>query len=79
MRKQTLILLALLALTLTGCEEIHQPVLDIKKERATHITEFSYRGHKYILYERRYLGRPYGSSGITHDPDCPCREKGGVE
>ena len=77
MKKLTIAILALLALTLTGCEdnrtpEQRQKALDAGKARF--IEEFNYKGHRYLLYER-----PFGHSGvacITHDPDCPCHEKG---
>lgn len=75
MKKLTLTLLALLALTLTGCGEI-KGEYDVDKEPESHITEFTHKGHKYLLYER-YSGRAYGVAGITHDPNCPCRERGG--
>lgn len=32
-----------------------------------------YEGHSYIIYKGSQKG------GIIHDPDCPCREKGGSE
>lgn len=75
MKKPTLTLLALLALTLAGCGEI-KGEYDVDKEPQSRISEFTRKGHKYLLYER-YSGRAYGVAGITHDPDCPCREKGG--
>lgn len=75
MKKLTLTLLTLLALTLTGCGEI-QGKYDFDADPESHITKFTYKGHSYLLYER-YSGRAYGVAGITHDPDCPCREKGG--
>lgn len=65
--KLILTLLALLALTLTGCE----PKTD--NDFAERITEFNYKGHRYLYFNNGHNTR----SGITHDPDCPCREKGG--
>lgn len=76
----SLTLLALLALTLMGCEDSRTPEQKqraIDNEVASEITEVNYKGHKYLLYKHGY-GKG-GIGGITHDPDCPCREKGGVE
>lgn len=80
MKKLTLSILTLLVLTLTGCEkptpeerqqiqERLQKIDDEKLSDDLHTVE--YNGHSYIIYQGRYKG------GITHDPDCPCREKGG--
>lgn len=80
MKKLTSILLVLLALTLTGCkkptpeerQQIQERLQKIDDENLRgdlHTVE--YNGHSYIIYQGRYKG------GITHDPDCPCREKGG--
>lgn len=66
-------LLALLALTLTGCVEQTQEQRDANM--ASHITEFNYKGHRYLFY-KSYSGYK-GYAGITHDPDCPCRNKRG--
>lgn len=74
MKKLTLSILALLALTLTGCE-YNRTQEQIDAEIASNITEFNYKGHRYLLYKRNYAKG--GIGGITHDPDCPCREKGG--
>ena len=78
MKKPTLTLLALLALTLTGCVDNRTPEQRQKAfdaDRARYIKEFNYKGHRYLLYEREY--GPSGVACMTHDPDCPCREKGG--
>ena len=86
MKKLTLILLVLLVLTLTGCKNNRtltgyknnnrtQEQIDAKI--ATKITTFSYKGHDYLRYYH-YAGNAT-VAGITHDPDCPCREKGGAE
>lgn len=76
MKKITLAILALLALTLTGCED-NKTQEQIDADIAIDMTEFNYKGHKYLLYKRGYAKG--GLGGITHDPDCPCREKGGEE
>lgn len=75
MKKLTLTLLALLVLTLTGCEDNRTPeqkqqYLDNRYDGD--IKTVNYRGHSYILYSEYRTG-----GGITHDPDCQCREKGG--
>ncbi len=77
MKKLFLTILALLALTLAGCEdnrtpEQRQKALDA--DIACHIKEFNYKGHRYLLYQRAF-GHA-GVADITHDPDCPCHEKG---
>lgn len=77
MKKPTLTLLALLALTLTGCEDNRTPEQKqqyLDNKYGSRIKTVNYRGHSYILYSEFRTG-----GGITHDPDCPCREKGGVE
>lgn len=76
MKKPTLTLLALLALTLAGCED-NRTQEQIDADEAAHITEFNYKGHKYLLYKCAYAKG--GIGGITHDPDCPCHEKGGSD
>lgn len=72
MKKLILTLLALLALTLTGCEK-ENVSKDDGFDRYDFIQTAEYNGHKYIIY------KGYRKGGITHDPDCPCREKGGEQ
>lgn len=77
MKKPTLTLLALLALTLAGCVDNRTPEQkqqEINANIASHITEFNYKGHHYLLYKQARDRRGY--CGMVHDPDCPCREKG---
>ena len=75
MKHLTTILAAVLcAVCLSGCEEQKMQEL-IDADMASHITEFSYKGHKYLLYKRGYCKG--GIGGITHDPDCPCHKEGG--
>lgn len=80
MKKLTISILSLLALALTGCkkptpeerQQIQERLQQIDDENLRgdlHTVE--YNGHSYIIYQGRYKG------GIAHDPDCPCREKGG--
>lgn len=76
MKKPTLTLLALLALTLTGClEDSQMGKVDTNQQWLNEVDDkivtAEYRGHSYIIYKGVEKG------GITHDPDCPCREKGG--
>lgn len=73
MKKLTILFLSLLALMLTGCEYNRTQEL-IDTDIASQITEFNYKGHKYLLYRQSFAYQEYG--GITHDPDCPCHKKG---
>lgn len=72
MKHLTTILAAVLcAVCLSGCEEQKtQEQIDAYME--SHITEFNYKGHKFLLYKQRYAKG--GVGGITHDPDCPCHK-----
>lgn len=72
MKKPTLIV-TLLALTLAGCEE-NRTLEQKEPEIADDITEFNYKGHRYIGY--CYYAGSCSIGGITHDPDCPCHQKG---
>lgn len=69
MNKTKLLLLALCAIALTGCE----PKTD--SDFAERMTEFEYKGHLYLYFDNGHNTK----SGITHDPDCPCLEKGGED
>lgn len=80
MKRPTLTLLAPLALTLAECEDNRTPEQkqqEIDNEVASEITAFNYNGHEYLLYKHPY-GKG-GGGGITHDPDCPCHQKGGLQ
>lgn len=80
MKAKVAITLALIALTLTGCEDSRtqeQKQRAIDADMASHITEFNYKGHRYLKYKAG-VG-DHKIAGITHDPDCPCREKGEEE
>lgn len=72
MKKTKLLLCALLALTLTGCENNRVPVQEQQRLDDMYrgcLNTVNYRGHSYIIFCGDYQG------GITHDPGCPCREK----
>lgn len=65
------IFIILFALTLVGC--VKKTPEQINNEIVSGITEFEYKGHKYLLYDDK-CGK-YSIGGITHDPDCPCHQK----
>lgn len=71
MKKLFLTLLALLALMQTGCVKETKEQCDERYSR--HIKVITYKGHDYIV-----LDAPKYCNGITHDPDCPCGEKGEI-
>ncbi len=77
MKKLTISALCLLALTLMGCRELtpeqRQQRLDDMYGGA--LKTVNYRGHSYIIFI--FDGVKQG--GITHDPECPCLEKGAEE
>lgn len=80
MKKSTVALLALLVLTLAACEDNRTPEQkqqEIDANIASHITEFNYKGHHYLKYDDGNGKLSVG--GITHDPDCPCHQKGGKQ
>lgn len=69
MKKTTIILTAIVCMAaMVSCEPMTQQQRDA--DVAAHITEFSYKGHRYLLYK--------SYAGLTHDPDCPCHKKGGL-
>lgn len=75
MKKLPLTILALLALTLTGCGYKHGEVstnnclnnADDALMKNDALMKAEYEGHSYIIYKGSQKG------GITHDPDCPCK------
>ena len=75
MKKLTLSILALLALTLTGCGYKYKYGEVDTNNRLNSVDDAlmkaEYEGHSYIIYKGSQKG------GITHDPNCPCHEKGG--
>ena len=80
MKKLTLTLLALLALTLTGCENTQANTGTTiesgvsRKLKAEKITRF---GHNYLYFYDKCGA--YDPVNVIHDPDCPCRKKGGTD
>lgn len=68
------LLLALCAISLTACT--NKRISTDDNELSTfgdRIISAEYKGHSYIIYKGIERG------GITHDPDCQCREKGGKQ
>lgn len=80
MKKLTLTIFALLALTLAGCENIAvnaqpgQRVINSQPRNNPRMSRIYFDRHYYIKYD---AGGRVSSPSIVHDPDCPCREKGG--
>lgn len=73
MKKPTLTILSMLALTLTGCERPEKGLESTSGLFHENITTTEYNGHRYILY------KGYNRGGITHDPDCPCHKNNHVK
>lgn len=72
MNKTKLLLLALCAIALTA--SIATCVVSAYytiKDHKDYVSTFEHRGHSYMLVHAN------GANTVTHDPDCPCREKGG--
>lgn len=71
MRKIKLTLLALLALTLTGCGYKHGEIdTNNRLNNADDaLMKAEFEGHSYIIYKGSQKG------GITHGPDCQHKEK----
>lgn len=79
MKKLTIAILALLALTLTGCENVAvnaQPRQSVNRQPQNDpcMSRIYFDGHYYVKYE---TNSRLGIISITHDPDCPCKKKGG--
>lgn len=73
MKKLTILFLSLLALTLMGCEQEQLGTNNRLNSLDDAIMKAEYEGHSYIIY------KGFRKGGITHDPDCPCHKKGGLE
>lgn len=69
MKKLAITIIAVLALTLAGCEAETKEQRD--ERYSYHIKTITYKGHNYIV-----LSVSQRCNGITHDPDCPCQKKG---
>lgn len=82
MKKLTLSLLSLLALALTGCENIAinaqpQPnVINHQPQNHPRMSRIYFDGHYYIKYD---TGGRISNISITHDPDCPCHKDNHVK
>ena len=85
----TLSSLALLALTLTGCENVavnaqpqqgvnRQPQKSVNRQPQNDpcMSRIYFDGHYYVTYD---AGGRVSSPSIVHDPDCPCHQKGGAD
>lgn len=71
MKKTTIILTAIVCIiAMVSCEPMTQQQRDA--DAKGHITEFTYKGHRYLLYKEEDINKAYG--GITHAPDCPCHK-----
>ena len=73
MNKTKTLLLALCAITLTGCD-MHKDYMNsedmIKDELPNSMYTIEYNGHSYVV-----LNYNSAANGITHAPDCPCNHK----
>lgn len=78
MKKLTLSILAVLALTLAGCEKptasAQQRAIINQPQNNPCMSRIFFDGHYYVKYETHSR---IGIISIVHDPDCPCHEKGG--
>ena len=59
------------AVAMTSCEPQTQQQFDA--EMTERITEFHYKGHRYLFFRSSYSQSAVG--GITHDPECLCHKK----
>lgn len=79
MKKLTIALLSLLALTLTGCKNTAvnaqpQQSVNLQPQNDPCMSRIYFDGHYYVTYD---AGGRVSSPSIVHDPDCPCQKKGG--
>lgn len=78
MKKLTTAILALLVLTLTGCEntavnaQAGQRVINSQPRNNPRMSRIYFDEHYYIKYD---AGGRVSSPSIVHDPDCPCQGK----
>ena len=73
MKKRILIILAICALTMTGCTHGEISTNNRLNDFDDAIMKAEYEGHSYIIYKGREKG------GLVHDLDCPCHKKGGED
>lgn len=81
---KTTVLIALCAILLTGCNkpvntanaQVQQLIENQQPKNNPHMSRVYFDGHYYIKY---VYGYRFVTVSITHDPDCPCREKGGSD
>lgn len=78
--KLTVLILSLLAVTLTGCENAQANTGTTiesgvsRKLKAEKITRF---GHSYVYFYDLSVG--YDPVNVIHDPDCPCHKDNHVK
>jgi hypothetical protein len=77
--KKILAILIMLVALLASCDD---ETAEQKQERLQRFStdtfcEVEYKGHSYIMF---LYGRDnQGYSGLTHNPDCPCKKGGNDE
>ena len=71
MKHLTIILVAVLLLV--ACVGIVLNSYYAVNNNKDYISQTDYRSHSYVIVHAN------GSTGITHDPDCPCHKEGGEE
>lgn len=72
MRNLKLLLLPLCTIALTAIAALSVTnIYYAIKDHTEYVGTFTHHGHTYILVHSD------GASVVTHDPDCPCQEKGG--
>lgn len=71
MKKPTLTLLALLALTLAGCGDERQDKSESEVGRRLEAERVTRLEHSYLYFYDYGMG--FDPVNVIHDPDCPCR------
>ena len=77
MKKLTIAILVLLALTLAGCEDNRQDKTESGVSRNLTSEKITRFGHSYIYFYDGHGG--YTPINVIHNPDCPCKKKGGED
>lgn len=67
--KTTLLALCAIALTANIAICVASTYYTIK-DHTDYSSTFTHRGHSYVLVHAN------GTNAVTHDPDCPCHQKG---